>query len=53
MQFFFTVYTNNMFYALCVDTRKDKIFILDSTIDNTADCDISKYQKVYNDVVCV
>ncbi|XP_057802154.1 uncharacterized protein LOC131017418 [Salvia miltiorrhiza] len=44
--FFFPIKENDIFYAMCVDTRKGKIFVLDSTIDPNSARDTTNYEKL-------
>ncbi|XP_057777600.1 uncharacterized protein LOC130996090 [Salvia miltiorrhiza] len=48
--FFFPVFEDGRYYALCFDTRRKRLYILDSTIDITENQLESRYTNVCQDV---
>ncbi|XP_057780927.1 uncharacterized protein LOC130999424 isoform X2 [Salvia miltiorrhiza] len=44
--FFFPVYEQERYFALCVDLKRERIFVLDSLIDILGDHDFRKYDSL-------
>ncbi|XP_057796244.1 uncharacterized protein LOC131012319 [Salvia miltiorrhiza] len=46
--YFFPVYRKGLYYAVCVDLRKGRVFVLDSALDITANEENDIYEEVCN-----
>ncbi|XP_057769097.1 uncharacterized protein LOC130989175 isoform X2 [Salvia miltiorrhiza] len=44
--FFFPVYEQERYFALCVDLKRERIFVLDNLIDIPDDIDVMKYDSL-------
>ncbi|XP_057810729.1 uncharacterized protein LOC131025128 [Salvia miltiorrhiza] len=48
--FFFPIVEQDQYFALCVDLKRERIFVLDCLVDISEDNDMGKYENICNKV---